>query len=1652
MPEQTHKKEPRFNGRETSVRGYELQGEIGSGAFATVYRAYQPSIGREVAVKVILPKYANQPDFIRRFEAEARIVARLEHPYIVPLFDYWREPAGAYLVMRYLRGGNLRGSMNQGPWPPEKTAHLIDQIAQALALAHRKRVVHRDIKPENILLDADSNAFLTDFGIAKDLLQTHLQTETGALIGSLAYVSPEQALSQPVSSQSDLYSLAVVSYELLAGERPFPGESPAGQLIKHINEPLPSLLDIRPGLPPELDQVIQRAAAKQPAQRYPDVLAFSAAMQAAVAGSPMVAGEIELDQEDLINPYKGLRPFEEADVADFFGREQLVDQLLGRLSEDVPFNRFLAVVGPSGSGKSSVVKAGLIPTLRSGALPGSDGWFVMEMVPGARPLDELEIGLLQVAIKQPPDLMAQLRRDGRGLSRAVRLILPSNSELLLVVDQFEELFAREVDDAEREHFLALLHRSISDPQSQIRIIITLRADFYDRPLLHPDFGQLVMDRTQALLPMNAEEMGQAISEPANLAGAQVKSDLLTQLVTDVSEEPGALPMLQYTLTELFDRRKDRHLTLEVYKAIGGVTGAIAQRAEDIYLQFDPASQDAARQLFLRLITLGEGVEDTRRRVLRSEVVALSIDRWSVTSGQHPVTGSKSSWAQSPSPSLLGPDPQSPASQPPIPTVIDTYGHARLLTFDRDPITREPTVEVAHEALLREWQRLRDWLGESRDDLRQHRMLVAAAAEWSTSNRDPGFLLRGSRLDQFEQLANSSDLALTVNELSYLKTSLSERNTREEVELERQAHEQALERRSRTRLRGLVAVFAVAAIIAVGLTIFALNRQGAAEESAILALQGQATATVAQGEALYQAGTAEAERVRAETEAAARATQQVLAEEQSLARATAQSEAEIQRAISDAERDQTRLTLSRQLAAQAQILADEDLSQALLSAIEGLRVVDTLEARAAMDKLLWANVSLLRMISIRVPATLSIPAGRITKDGEQLLVGWLNVIRGFDLTTGRYWSESVGTHTTSRSPLLLELSGDGQLLAGSGNITGFLAEFDDNPSALSVNQTLFPPMISIIGVRQISLNHNGQILAVLTLDGQLILYDTGTYDQLDKSDVGIGDTAYYPEVIFSPDGDMVATGGLNHSILLFNLDTGQLVGQPLAGHTGDVGPLAFSPDGRLLASGSGQGSLDTTIRLWDTETGESVGPPLSLHNESLSALTFSHDGRLLSSGDVAGDIIIWDTNQGEPFASSVNTQNSVIDLAFWADNKTLSSFSVDLAGSGEMIAHVWDLTLTNPSIHKLEEHRRKVISLAFSPNGQTLTSVDTGGEIINWDVAKQTTIGDPITGPIVGDVLKWFYVSSSNRLKIAPNADTLFELSLDGPVRMQDFQQIDLTFEELRGPSQPLLDLDVNQESNLAVGSGSTGANGALWLWNLDTNELLYFLSEGLGGGGLDVALSHDGQTVAVRDDANNIFLWTVNEKVPFHMGHVIPSTSQDESDRVSKAAMEFNPTDQILAVGGFSGLSLWFLGPDDLVVEQLPGELTSIWSVAFAPDGTKIAAATADGQVAIWDTETLEMIGQPLKEHIGTIFDLEFSPDGQVLASAGADQTITLWDIGVFTEQTNLEEYDIEAAIDRACSIVNRNFTQEEWTRFFGQEPYRLTCPQFPSPEDTTSE
>jgi DNA-binding SARP family transcriptional activator len=724
-----------------AVRGYELREQIHSSSVGVTYRAYQPTVGREVAVTVIGPERANDPSFIRRFQADAEMAARLEHPNIVPLYDFWREPDGAFLVTRLFHGGTLEDSLRAGPLTGEAAATIVVDVASALTVAHRCGVVHGRVEPGVIQIDESGRGYLGGFGGA-----------------------PSDGADAEPTSATDVHGLGVLlarSLGVLSGTRP------------HA---------LSPPLPAPLAAVVERATAEEPADRFDDAASLADALRHAIATSAKPPDPV--DAAAPVNPYKGLQAFGEVDAADFFGRERLVERLLARLGTGGTVGRFVAVIGPSGSGKSSAVGAGLVPAVRAGALPESEDWFIARMTPGRHPYEGLAEALRAIAVEPPADLVEALADGPGGISHCVRRVLPDErSQLLLVVDQFEEVFTG-CEPPTSSSFLDALTTAVEDRQGRVRVVVTLRADFYDRPLRHRGLGELLRRGTEPITAMSPEELQRAIEQPAARAGVHFEAGLVAAMVADVADHPGALPLLQYALTELFERRRGRMIELSSYRELGGAAGALVHRAEAAYCALDDASQPTVRQVMLRLVDVGDGDSDevTRRRVLREELLGLGAER--------------------------------------VDPLLDALAGHRLLAFDRDPATRSPTVEIAHEALFAEWLRLQAWIADCRLDVRKHRRLAAAAEAWRTEGLAPDDLLRGTRLDELVAFSRSSDITLTPPERAFLDASVAQREVEREREREQRERVARLRRAGRrsTALLGagavVLAAVAVLAVIAV----------------------------------------------------------------------------------------------------------------------------------------------------------------------------------------------------------------------------------------------------------------------------------------------------------------------------------------------------------------------------------------------------------------------------------------------------------------------------------------------------------------------------------------------------------------------------------------------------------------------------------------------------------------------------------------------------------------------------------------------------------------------------------------------------------------------------------------------------------------------
>ncbi len=1277
----------------------------------------------------------------------------------------------------------------------------------------------------------------------------------------------------------------------------------------------------RQGMRSRLPRWLQRLPWVEFHEGLDDKVALSrlvAAIKVAIPPDALAQGKVR----DARCPYRGLQVFDEEHAEFFFGREADVGWLLEALRD----SRFLAVVGPSGSGKSSLVRAGLIPALRRGdfqrrgdpfpegdlgawspdptRLSGpnsteinSKDWLIQVFQPGRRPLDSLAFALLkcnQGTLSQNlGTLVEELRADENGLGRLTQEILAHathTTHLALVVDQFEELFTLCEADAARRAFIANLLHAASTPGGQAVVILTMRADFYSQAATYPDLAVHLADNQVLVSPMTGVELTRAITLPAQKVGLSFEPGLVDRLLADTEGEPGALPLLQHALLELWERRQNGRLTFAAYYAIGGVQGALAQRAEGLLAEFTPDQQAHVRWVMLRLARLGEGTADTRRRATMTELA------------------------------------RTPEEEAAVRAVVAKLADARLVTTSCDLETGEETVEVAHEALIRGWPALQSWLAEDREALRLHQRLAEAALEWARNSRDESYLYRGARLAAAEEWAATHAGDLNQLERDFLSASLTARDA------ETTARE--------GRRRRVVLALAAGLIVTFGLALLALSQWQQVEK-------------------------------------------------------------------------QRRLTLSRQLAAQAGEYVDDQLDLALLLSAEAFQIADTVEARSGLLAALTASPYMKTYLRGHTNWVWSVA---FSPDGKTLASGGADgTIILWDVATG----QPSGPPLTGHSDWVrsIAFSPDGGTLA-SGSADGTLILWD-----ATTGQPLGPPLVGHNGfITEVAFSPDGRMLASGSADGTLILWDVASGQPL--GDPLVGHTSFVLSLAFSPDtpegtgGRILASSGADGSVILWDISTGLKPGatgrepdrdQPLAyaltGHHGAVFSVAFSPDGQALALGG----EDQTIILWDVAARQPLGQPLTGHEGPVSSIAFSPDGRALVSSSEDKTVILWDLETGQPLDRSFTGHSDrVLDVAFSPDGHTLAS------GSADETVILWDVS-TQSLGHPLAGHTLWVNNLAFSPDGRRLASASSDGTIILWDAANHQPLGPPLVG----------HKSDVNEVAFSPDNQLLASGGLDGAIILWDVSTLQPIGSALIGhQNAAVTGLAFSPDGRIFA---SAGEDDTIVLWDVASRQSTGPAITSSPYNVKDMAFSPDGRILAFSGHDHTIILWDVAAHQPLGP----PLIGQ----AAGVLSLAFSPDGGTLASGSHDGtIVLWDVAARQPIRQPLVGHTNFVMSLAFSPDGQALVSGGQDGALILWDVTTHRLLGTLLSRP-DPVRSVDFSPDGQMLASVSSnDGVITLWDADPMSWQ------------ERACRMAARNLTRQEWERYLGEEPYRLTCPQSPPP------
>jgi len=1071
----------------------------------------------------------------------------------------------------------------------------------------------------------------------------------------------------------------------------------------------------------------------------------------------------EAQTAPVVCPYKGLASYEKDDADYFFGRERLVAELVARLVGA----SLLGVVGPSGSGKSSVVRAGLLPALASGVLPGSDHWRQVLMRPGEHPLRALDAALPA--------------RDPRG--RAV-----------LAVDQFEETFTACRDEAERAAFVAELVRLAEGPAAGCIVVLALRADFYGRCAAYPSLASLLAANNVLVRGMQGDELRRAVDGPARRAGLRVEPELVEALVADVEREPGGLPLLSTTLLELWQHRDGRRMRHAAYVRSGGVRGAVARLAEEAVGQLDDALLPTARSVLLRLVRAGEDDAVERRRISLDE---LDIDDELVA------------------------------------RVVALLTDWRLLTVS------EGSVELAHEALLREWPRLRDWILEDRESLRIQHELHDAAHDWERLGCDDGALLRGSRLIAWAQWRDDRQPALSELERRFLESS--EAAARSEVAA------------ARRRTRGL----AVVAVVVAALAIWALGQRTDAQRGRVDAeRQAREATSLALASASLPArksrpdiaallgleANLESPRVEARS-AALGALSAVGAPEligilhghDQSARAVAFSPDG--RTLASASWDHTirlwDLRTNRLIGAPLRghtsfvTAVAFDPSGRTLASSSYDRTVRLWDVRArkqigaplaghkrAVESVVFSgdgrrlasggNDATIRLWDVTTRRQIGAPLTghaqtvqslAMAPDGRTLASGsWDGGIRLWDVRSGRQLGDPVSPNLKPDryggwpSIFSLAFSPDQRTLA-SGAYDGKVRFWDLRALAPSG-----APVGGLRAVQGVAFSQSGRLLAVADVRGVRLL-DARTREQ-----VGAPLALFAPwSVAFSGDGRTLAAGSGNGTIRLWDVARHLRSGAVLAGHRQAIERIAFAI-GRphVLASAS----LDGAAGLWDVRTGRSLPAPADRHAARGDAVAMTADAKLLALGRADGTIALRDLRSGPSSARTLRGHRGAVRaVAFSPDGRTLAS------GADDKTVRLWDVATGRPVGGPLR-HNSFITSVTFDPAGRTLaTAVSTGGAIRLWDVGTRTQIGPPLTG----------HSDALLSLAFSPDGRTLASGGLDEAIRLWDVRAHKAFGAQLTGNGTLITGLAFSADGRTLVsGSGDRSVR----LWDVGTQKPL----------------------------------------------------------------------------------------------------------------------------------------------------------------------------------------------------------------------------------------
>ncbi len=1275
------------------------------------------------------------------------------------------------------------------------------------------------------------------------------------------------------------------------------------------------------------------------------VRVYRVVLQEAIAGEP---------GPRIPCPYPGMVPFQPEDASRFHGREGEIAQMVGLLRHQ----RFMMVIGPSGSGKSSLVQAGLLPELARSRYFEKGFWLVRRMRPGPAPSD---------ALARVFD--SEATADGPDLESVDRLLAahPPARRVLLLVDQFEETFTQAMHE-EAGRFISALQGLRT--RENLALVLTLRADFYP-DLMTSYLWPVDASQRVEVAPLRGDALRESIVRPAADAGVQIEPSLVERLLADAANEPGVLPLLQETMRLLWDDIEGRVLPLAAYERLNrdpaagtgragatGLAAAIAMKADATLAELTLDQQAIARRTFLRLVQFGEGRADTRR--------------------QQPL------WA-------LRTADDDPAL---FERTLEHLTDHRLLTFAGAGERESAVVDIAHESLITGWARFREWTEERRETEQVRRRLEDKAAEWERLGRDTGGLLDEAELPEAERWLASADAkdlgysealpALIRNSQTALQQAEREREDARQREL---AQAQALAEEQRRHAEGQ-------ARAAAGLRRLATLLAGVF-----------VVAVVAAAFAWWQGEKA-----------------QTLAENEAVAR----QEAEARRGESERAR------------AEAERLRAASVAQLLLTLAPEQQAINQHERSALMARQAY-------LLGGSVP-------GRLRDHADRVLRA---VLASPD------FAPSLAPRVSA-----VAFSPDGRMLAASS-----LAGKKESQLLLWDLDRRGAPPTALPGpadefIYALSFRPDGKALAAADEAGVVFLWDL---QRLGDPPVVLAEhEAGAWSLAFSPDGRRLAVGAKrDDTVLLLDLsdpDAGLVFGAaetPVRDPVSEGGfypggvPVAFSPDGRTLASGSRRGS----VRLWDPGAPTKPVREYRGHEGPVWSLAFDPHGNRLASGGRDAIVKVWDMRDAAiPPRVLGGHEKEVVSLAFSPDGETLASGSIDNT------VQLWDLSSPGARAVVLRSDYENVYDVAFSPDGFRLASAAPEGGLRLWDLRPS---GQPSALP--------GHDGGTNAVTFSPDGEIL-GVTVDQSVRLWKLSDLTAAPTVLQGHTGNVWSATFSPDGKMLSSTSKDGVK--LWRLGSPIEEIAEFPATDPWA----APFSPDGKTLATagwnEDIEMFVRLWDLGE-----LG-AEPAILRTEMTRwISEIA--FSPDGRRLVATGREGIiHLEDLERPGAGAEVLRGHEGMIWSVVFSPDGTRLASGGGDRTVRLWDLAVPGAPSSVLGRHDDAVLRVRFSPDGKYLASSSKDTSIRLWDLSspgtppallhghesavwalAFSPDSKIlasgaeakgvllwdlthpvNTAPLEILADLVCEKVWRNLTIEEWREFVSEDmPYERTCPDLPA-------